>query len=214
MSTVITKTKPSQEKVTLVTSPTSKKLKINSEKTCECKPNHLNCLIPKEWLKSQLGVWQFNYNGRDIRDKKLHPATFPLSLANKVIGLFTHKGELVLDPFVGSGTTLLSAQDLDKNCVGFDLNRQYIDLCEKRLQNEVMFNTSKQIAIQDDARNIPEYLDKNIVKLIFTSPPYANLLNRKRKNKSRRDDERKNEQFDKVEQYSQDPVNAKIQHTP
>jgi DNA modification methylase len=43
------------------------------------------------------------------------------------------------------------------------------------------------------------------VSLIWTSPPYANLLNRKRKNKSRRGDERKNEQFGKVEQYSQDP---------
>ena len=41
--------------------------------------------------------------------------------------------------------------------------------------------------------------------MIFTSPPYANLLNRARKNKSRRGDERKNEQYLKVEQYSQDP---------
>ena len=56
--------------------------------------------------------------------------------------------------------------------------------------------------MQDDARNIPRYLAKDSVSLIWTSPPYSNLLNRKRKNKSRRD--RKNDQLGKVEQYSQD----------
>jgi DNA modification methylase len=65
-----------------------------------------------------------------------------------------------------------------------------------------MFNNAKQIAIQDDARNIHKYFDEETISLIFTSPPYANLLNRKRQNKSRRD--RNNNQLNKVEQYSQD----------
>lgn len=65
-----------------------------------------------------------------------------------------------------------------------------------------MFNHSQQVAIQDDARNIPCYFGRETVSLIWTSPPYANLLNRKRRNKSRR--ERRNDQYGKVEQYSQD----------
>jgi len=69
--------------------------------------------------------------------------------------------------------------------------------------NPNLFNDANQVAIQDDARNIPLYLEPESVSLIWTSPPYANLLNRKRKNKSRRN--RKNEQYGKVEQYSQDP---------
>lgn len=89
-----------------VTLPDGARLMIGCERTCECPPNHINCLTAKDWMKSQIGVWQFTYEGRDIRNKELHPATFPLSLARKVIELFTHKGELVLDPFVGSGTTL------------------------------------------------------------------------------------------------------------
>lgn len=178
------------------------KLEIGHERTCECKKTHINCMLAKEWLKSQLGVWQFFYEKRDIRKKEVHPATFPISLAKKVIELFTHEGELVLDPFVGSGTTLVAAQDLNRNALGFDLQEPYIDLCKKRLINQNLFNKSKQIAIQDDALHIESYLDKNTISLIWTSPPYANLLNRKRKNKSRRD--RKNEQYMKVEQYSQD----------
>jgi DNA modification methylase len=179
------------------------KLDISHERTCQCMSSHINCLSPKEWLKSQLGVWQFTYETRDIRDKKLHPATFPISLSKKIIELFTHKGELVLDPFVGSGTTLVAAKDLNRNAVGFDLNSDYIKLCEERLSQRTIFDQDKQIAIQEDAINISRYFDPETISLIWTSPPYANLLNRERKNKSRRD--RNNEQLGKIEQYSQDP---------
>lgn len=181
----------------------SQKLQIGYRRTCDCPPNRLNCLTPREWLKCQLGVWQFTYEGRDIRDKRLHPATFPIALAARVIGLFTHRGELVLDPFVGSGTTLVAARDLGRNAVGFDLKPEYIQLCQERLSQTALWEDTRQMAICDDARHIPAYLEPETVSLIFTSPPYANLLNRPRLNKSRR--ERKNEQFMRVEQYSQDP---------
>ncbi len=104
---------------------------------------------------------------------------------------------------MGSGTTLLAAKDLNRNSAGFDLQRKYITLSSERLANQSLTGNSRQIAIQDDARNIPEYLEKNTSSLIFTSPPYANLLNRKRKNKSRRNKD--NGQLNKIEQYSQDP---------
>jgi len=179
------------------------KLPVKYQRTCSCPPSHINCMTAKDWLKSQLGVWQFFYETRDIRNKNLHPATFPIALAKKVIELFTHKGEMVLDPFVGSGTTLVAAQDTDRNAVGFDLQQKYIDLCKSRLVQTTLFSNAKQLAVQDDARNISQYLDPESVSLIFTSPPYANLLNRERKNKSRRF--RNNEQLGRVEQYSQDP---------
>jgi DNA modification methylase len=183
----------------------TKKLNINHTRTCSCPPTHINCLTAKEWIKNQLGVWQFYYEARDIRDKAVHPATFPISLAKRVISLFTHEGELVIDPFVGSGTTLVAARDLNRNAVGFDLQESYIQLCKERLAENTLFNQASQLAINDDARNIGDYLDENSVSLVWTSPPYANLLNRKRKNKSRRGDTRKNDQYLKVEQYSQDP---------
>ena len=182
-----------------------KLLEIRFNRTCDCPDNHINCLAAKEWLKAQIGVWQFYYEGRDIRDKDLHPATYPIALSTKCIELFTHKGELVLDPFVGSGTTLVSAKDTNRNAIGFDLNQEYIDLCNERLLHRDVFETGKQLAICEDAHNIPEYLDEETVSLIVTSPPYANLLNRSRKNKSRRGDERQNKQYQRIEQYSQDP---------
>lgn len=116
-----------------------------------------------------------------------------------------HQGELVLDPFVGSETTLVAARDLGRNAVGFDVQKKYIDLCGRRLAQLAFFNNAEQIAVQDDARNIPEYFEPETLSLVLTSPPYANPLNRKRKNKSRRSNQRKNEQYEKVEQYSGDP---------
>ena len=180
-----------------------KNLNINYKRTCNCRPTHINCMTPKEWLRNQLGVWQFSYESRDIRDKKVHPATFPISLAKRIIELFTHEGELVVDPFVGSGTTLMAARDLNRNAVGFDLKPEYIDLCATRLAQKSLLGKSQQLAIHDDARCIPRYLNSETVSLIWTSPPYSNLLNRIRKNKSRRF--RNNEQLGKIEQYSQDP---------
>lgn len=184
-------------------------LDIGHERTCDCKSFHVNCLTAKEWLKNQIGVWEFYYEGRDIRDKDEHPAVYPLALSTRVIKLFSHQGELILDPFVGSGTSLVSARDTGRNAVGFDLNPDYIELSKQRLAQLPLLTPSqsetKQLAICDDAKNIPSYLKAETVACIVTSPPYANLLNRKRKNKSRRGDLRENDQYLRVEQYSQDP---------
>lgn len=182
-------------------------VEINTSKTCNCEPNHINCLTAKEWMKNQVAIWEFFYEKRDVRDKKIHPAVFPIGLPKKCIELFTHKGELILDPFVGIGTTLIAAQDTDRNAVGFDLSKKYIDYINDTRNSQLNINISdaKQLAIQDDANNIEKYLPKNSIALSVTSPPYANMLNRKRKNKSIRGNLRKNEHFDSIQQYSNNP---------
>ncbi|MGC8977337.1 MAG: DNA methyltransferase, partial [Candidatus Ratteibacteria bacterium] len=182
-------------------------VEINYKKTCDCPENCLSCISPKEWVKGQVAIWEFYYEKRDIRDKEIHPAVFPIGLPKKCIEIFTHKGELVLDPFVGIGTTLIAARDLDRNAIGFDLNPKYIEFAKKRLEENLqIFETrTKQIAICDDAINIPKYLKENTVSLIVTSPPYATLLLRERLNKSFRCDLRKNKHYKKVQQYSFNP---------
>jgi len=183
----------------------SKKLNISFKKICNCPPNHINCLNAKQWMKNQVAVWEFSYEKRDTRDKNIHPAVFPIGLPAKCIELFTHRGELVLDPFVGIGTTLIAAKDLERNAIGFDLNKKYINFTKKRLSQSRLFSLTKQIAICDDAINIPDYLEENTISLSVTSPPYANMLNRPRKNKSLRGDLRNNQHYKKVQQYSKNP---------
>jgi len=182
-----------------------KPLSIGYKRTCQCPPNHINCLTPKEWIKSQVGIWEFSYEKRDIRDKNIHPAVFPIALPAQCLKLFTHEGELVLDPFAGIGTTLLAAQDLNRNAVGFDLKDEYIEVTKSRLAQGRLLNSTQQIEIKEDARNIPKYLKEETVKLVVTSPPYSRFLDKPRKNKSMRGDLRNNEHYNNIQQYSQDP---------
>ncbi len=172
-------------------------------KTCTCPENKLSCLDAKSWVKAQVGIWRVAYEKDDIRDKTIHPATFPVQLSRKVIELFTHEGELVLDPFCGIGTTLLASKQLNRNAIGIDLNPTYIEFANQRLNQQLNLSTSKQIAICDDALNIDKYISGQKVKLVWTSPPYMTLLNKVRENKSRKN--RKNYQYGQIEQYSQLP---------
>jgi len=81
-----------------------------------------------EWTKS---VWTFSA----VSAKKIgHPAPFPEELPHRLIQLFTFKGDVVLDPFVGSGTTCLAAMAGGRGYVGYDTNQEYVDLARQRLE--------------------------------------------------------------------------------
>jgi len=180
-------------------------LELGFEKTCDCPSNHISCVTGKEWVRSMVGIWEFSYEKRDIRDKSIHPAVFPIALPARFIKLLTHEGELVLDPFAGIGSTLLAARDLGRNAVGFDLKQEYVEVAQRRLAQAEMFGSSRQIEICDDARSIPEYLSENTVALVVTSPPYSRFLDKPRLNKSMRGNLRNNKHYQEVQQYSQDP---------
>jgi len=82
-----------------------------------------------EWTKS---VWTFPA----VSAKKIgHPAPFPLELPHRLIQLYTFKGDVVLDPFAGSGTTCLSALIDKRNYIGYDNNSDYIELAKERINN-------------------------------------------------------------------------------
>lgn len=62
-----------------------------------------------------------------------HPATFPLDLANKHIYTWTNENDLVLDPFCGSGTSLVSAMQQNRRYIGFDISEEYVKISENRI---------------------------------------------------------------------------------
>src|SRR3990170_1811806 len=129
----------------------TKPLEIGHKRICNCPPSHIGCSTAKDWVRGMVTIQPFFYEKRDIRDKDVHPAVFPIALPSHFIKLLTHKGEMVLDPFVGIGTTLVAAQDLDRNAVGFDLKEEYIETAKKRLNQSRLTQDSKQIAIVDES---------------------------------------------------------------
>jgi site-specific DNA-methyltransferase (adenine-specific)/modification methylase len=76
-------------------------------------------------------IWQI---GRGKKVAKNHGATFPLELADKVINNFTTAGDVVYDPFTGSGTTLLSAKQNGRSYVGSEITQKYYDFAVERLK--------------------------------------------------------------------------------
>ena len=83
-----------------------------------------------EWTKS---VWAFPA----VQASKIgHPAPFPLELPHRCIQLYTYKGDVVLDPFAGSGTTCLAAQQDGRIYVGYEINSEYCELANERLSSK------------------------------------------------------------------------------
>lgn len=78
-------------------------------------------------IKNQKGF------GQSDEDAYKHPAPMPHQLAKDHIKTWSNVNDLVLDPFAGSGTTLITAHELGRNYIGFEIDKTYFDLCKKRL---------------------------------------------------------------------------------
>jgi DNA modification methylase len=80
-----------------------------------------------EWTKS---VWTMN---PESARKIGHPAPFPVELPYRLIQLYSFSGDIILDPFIGSGTTALAALKAERKYVGFETNPEYIQLAQERI---------------------------------------------------------------------------------
>ena len=84
-------------------------------------------------------VWYFD-RVNNMTKKKLkltHPTIYPIEMIERIIKMSTNEHDTILDPFAGSGTTLLAAKKLKRNAIGFDIDRKYKDEFEFRLKNEL-----------------------------------------------------------------------------
>jgi site-specific DNA-methyltransferase (adenine-specific) len=90
-----------------------------------------NTIQRDEFLEYTKSIWRFpTVSARKIG----HPAPFPEELPYRLIQLYTFEGDVVLDPFVGSGTTCLAAVRSGRTYVGYDTDPAYIELAENRLK--------------------------------------------------------------------------------
>ena len=86
-------------------------------------------------------IWEYATGGTHSSDKmtsEKHPAVMPIKLAKDLIRSFSDEGDLVLDPFAGSGTTMLAAKYLLRESVGMEINLEYCDHARSRLAQEVL----------------------------------------------------------------------------
>ena len=142
--------------------------------------NKLNNLTGKEWIKFSKS-WFIHMPPRRKSNELLHPAKFPETLIEEFISFFTKEGDWVLDPFMGTGSTLMAAGNLKRNAAAVELSKEYFKIAKSRIKKE-KFKESI-VPILGSSGNLSELLTLNNLKeIIFdytiTSPPYWNQLER------------------------------------
>jgi len=99
-----------------------------------------NNITKQEFMDWTNGVWTFSGESK----KRIgHPAPFPIELPRRCIKLFSFVGDTILDPFLGSGTTLISAYAEKRKGIGIDIDENYCKLAKKRLLKEAKINQKK-----------------------------------------------------------------------
>ncbi len=87
----------------------------------------------EEFMESTLSIWNIS----PARAKKIgHPAPFPVELAKRFINLYSFKNDLILDPFIGSGSTAIAARLLNRDYIGYELSPDYVAITKSRLEDE------------------------------------------------------------------------------
>jgi DNA modification methylase len=125
-------------------------------------------------------VWNISKTPEEAKLK--HPAMFPLELCSRLIEIYTKKGDVVLDPFLGSGSTIVAARDLERKGIGLDINPDFVELARKRLAQQKLV----KLAVDEthlycmDAARLLEFIKPNSIDLVVTSPPYWIIHKRQR----------------------------------
>ncbi|MBM3270838.1 MAG: hypothetical protein FJZ01_24670 [Candidatus Sericytochromatia bacterium] len=143
--------------------------------------NPLNDLDAREWVRRTRSWFVCDGRTRDITpDIENHPASFPPEMLERFIGFFTRRGQIVLDPFVGCGSTLVAAHALGRRSVGLELSPRYHAATAARLARLAAAPGEPLPALHlADARDVAS-LGIGPVDYCITSPPYWDMLKRSR----------------------------------
>ncbi|MFQ6130579.1 MAG: DNA methyltransferase [Armatimonadota bacterium] len=151
--------------------------------------NKLNDLPGRDWLRFTKS-WFVCDSRRYHRNRatELHPARFPEEMVAQFLSFFTKAGEWVLDPFVGSGATLVSCAETGRRGVGVEIASRYADMAAERARGQsVICGDAARMAEPSFWNGLPAELERTaeglpVFDFVMTSPPYWNMLRRSRGN--------------------------------
>lgn len=153
--------------------------------------NTLNELTSKEWMSNSVSVWNQKGLGSghsEAQIEKLHPAPYSYTDVARLIRMFTKSDQVVLDPFVGVGSTLKAAALEGRRGIGFELYPDFAKLAKLRLKQEVpeeLLKKFPQEVMRGDSRKLAKKLEPDSIDFIVTSPPYWSILNKKSDHKQK-----------------------------
>ncbi|MFW9903856.1 MAG: DNA methyltransferase [Candidatus Thorarchaeota archaeon] len=151
--------------------------------------NRLNLLTGREWIKFTK-TWFIHRPPSRSNEELLHPAKFPETMIRQFITFFTKPSDLVLDPFLGTGSTLIAAKRSNRSGLGIEISSEYAEISKQRIENITIpayppiYQTRESNfwhVICGDSRDLVEYLDEydlSTIDFCITSPPYWSQLER------------------------------------
>ena len=139
-----------------------KKLGNAPKPTKEQKDNSI--ITKKEWNQYFSSHWNFN----GVKQHE-HIAMFPEELPKRLIKMFSYEGETVFDPFLGSGTTSLAAEHLNRNSIGYEINPSFLPLIREKIDGEQLRLDFPQIEYYEDTIQ-PEDLSFDSLPYVFRDP--------------------------------------------
>ena len=129
---------------------------------------------PLFWEPEYTTVWSFPQRGDWATHNPKYRGNFAPQIARNIIEMYSEKGDTILDPMVGAGTTLIEARLLARNAVGLDINPGAVELAKKALCFKHHPESSQQVKVAD-ARDL-SFLDDESFDLVLTHPPYMNII--------------------------------------
>jgi DNA modification methylase len=119
-------------------------------------------------------IWSFPDRGNWATHKGDYPGNWSPHVPKNLILKYTKQNDLVLDCFVGSGTTLIECKMLNRNCIGVDINPKALTITKRRLNFKVSNHSTQQLYCAN-ANNL-SMLKDNSIDFICTHPPYADII--------------------------------------
>ena len=119
-------------------------------------------------------VWSFPERGSWATHKSDYRGNFAPQIARNIIEMYSRKGDTVLDPMVGAGTTLIETKLLTRDAVGVDINPQAVELTKAAICFEHRPASRQEVKV-GDARDL-SFLEDNSIDLVLTHPPYMNII--------------------------------------
>lgn len=137
-----------------------------------------NGMTAREWTISSRSVWN---DVSSARKKKhlLHGATYPEKLCDRVIKMYSREGDAVLDPFLGTGTTVISALKNNRFGYGIELSEKYFKLANAEINQTLNLLIQPNFQLfHGDCETMLDQIKDRTIQLTFTSPPYADLIHK------------------------------------
>jgi DNA modification methylase len=141
--------------------------------------NRMNDLSPKDWIKFQKSWFSHNPPPRR-KDVLRHPAKFPETLAQEFIEFFTKSGQVVFDPMVGTGSTLLACLRSGRSGFGLELNPAYAEIARELIDEErdLLGPPASELHVEVFTGDAADLQSFNLPQIdyVLTSPPYWDML--------------------------------------